>query len=56
MHLIKLDILSKFSSNRQFFLSQFGEGENLDETGILEMDLAQLSIEQAPRDQDAEKG
>lgn len=38
--------------SRQFYLTQFGEGENLDETGILEMDLAQLSIEQSPGDQE----
>ena len=40
-----------FFLHRKFFLSQFGDGENLDETGILEMDLAQLSIEDSAGDQ-----
>ena len=31
--------------NRNFYLTQFGEdAENLDETGILEMDLAKVSL------------
>ncbi|XP_052240713.1 coiled-coil domain-containing protein 83-like isoform X2 [Dreissena polymorpha] len=37
--------------SRNFFLTQFAEGENLDTDGILEMDLAQLSIDQPARDQ-----
>ncbi|XP_045197458.2 coiled-coil domain-containing protein 83-like isoform X2 [Mercenaria mercenaria] len=37
--------------SRNFYLTQFGEGENLDEDGILEMDLKQLSIEQSGGDQ-----
>lgn len=37
--------------SRNFYLTQFGEGENLDEDGILEMDLKQLSIEQSAGDQ-----
>ncbi|KAL4233870.1 hypothetical protein ACF0H5_008544 [Mactra antiquata] len=36
--------------SRNFFLTQFGDGENLDEDGILEMDLKQLSIEQSSGD------
>ncbi|KAL3881283.1 hypothetical protein ACJMK2_027738 [Sinanodonta woodiana] len=35
--------------SRQFYLSQFADNENLEETGILEMDLAQLSVEK-PKD------
>jgi len=37
--------------SRNFFLTQFGDAENLDVDGILEMDLAQLSIEQSAGDQ-----
>lgn len=29
---------------RKFFLTQFEENENLEETGVLEMDLGNLSI------------
>ncbi|XP_052807568.1 coiled-coil domain-containing protein 83-like isoform X3 [Mya arenaria] len=42
--------------SRNFFLTQFAEGENLDTDGILEMDLAQLSIEQSGGDQTSPKG
>lgn len=37
--------------SRNFYLTQFGDGENLEEDGILEMDLKQLSIEQPGGDQ-----
>jgi len=36
---------------RNFYLTQFGDGENLEQDGILEMDLAQLSIEGSGGDQ-----
>ncbi|XP_061193337.1 coiled-coil domain-containing protein 83-like [Saccostrea echinata] len=34
--------------SRKFFLTQFEENENLEETGVLEMDLANLSINNRP--------
>ena len=36
-------------------MTQFSDGENLDEDGILEMDLKQLSIEQSPGTQPAKQ-
>ncbi len=39
--------------DRNFFLTQFGDKENLDETGILEMDLSQLTFPTEFKDNEA---